>query len=170
MSAVPKWIAPCCSFGVSSLGDGCRIERKNATIPKPKLAMVKVVLIQARVVRSRASWVRKSAMFVRLRARSTRGSVGFVASSSMALPCPASRASLGELQSRVIRPIADDLERDVARILPAHAAHQCRARVLDQGEHTLSVGGLVRKLPRHAFLGDLPAKVTVRLDRENNRG
>jgi hypothetical protein len=55
--AVPIRIASRCSRRVSALGDFSSIARKKATIPNPKLAIVKVVLIQARVVRSSASAV-----------------------------------------------------------------------------------------------------------------
>ncbi len=51
-------IAPGRSRMVSGLGDRYWIARKNATIPKPKLAMARVVLAQASVVRSSASRVR----------------------------------------------------------------------------------------------------------------
>jgi len=40
--------------------------RKKPIIPNPKLSMVRVVLIQAKVVRSRAGAVRKFASVVRL--------------------------------------------------------------------------------------------------------
>ncbi len=65
MSATPKAIAPACIRCVSSFGELSRNERKKATMPKPKLAIVSVVRIQASVVRSSASDVRKLAMLVR---------------------------------------------------------------------------------------------------------
>src|SRR5512147_2544121 len=61
----------------AGVGDCARTERKKPTRPKPKLAMVSVVLIHASVVRSRASPVRNPAMVVRFWASSARGSVGF---------------------------------------------------------------------------------------------
>ena len=52
---VPNRIAPSCNRMFSVVGADARKERKNPTIPKPNPAMVKVVLIQASVVRSSAN-------------------------------------------------------------------------------------------------------------------
>lgn len=65
----------------AAVGDCARTERKKPTKPKPKLAMVSVVLIHASVVRSRASPVRNPPMAVRFSASSARGSAGFDRSS-----------------------------------------------------------------------------------------
>ena len=55
----------------------CRMARKNATMPKPKLVIESAVRTHASVVRSRASWSsRKFAMWVRSRATLHPGVVG----------------------------------------------------------------------------------------------
>ena len=72
---VPNRMAPSCNRTLSGVGDVCCKERKNPTIPKPNVAIVRVVLIQASVVRSSASFVRKLAMLVRRPAKLTRGSL-----------------------------------------------------------------------------------------------
>ncbi len=61
ISATPYRIAFSCSRTDSGVADLSRRVRKKPTVPKPKVAKVSVVRIQARVVRSSASWVRNLA-------------------------------------------------------------------------------------------------------------
>lgn len=54
-SAVPNRIATSCIRMLSAVGNRSTEVRKKATMPKPNVAMVRVVLIHANVVRSKAS-------------------------------------------------------------------------------------------------------------------
>ncbi len=63
-NVVPIRVACRCNQTVSASGFSCRNVRKNATMPKPKLVIASAVRTHARVVRSRASWVRNFAMLV----------------------------------------------------------------------------------------------------------
>ena len=64
-SATPMWIAASCKRTACSLCVACRIARKKAIIPNPKVAKVNAVRIQARVVRSSESETRNFARLVR---------------------------------------------------------------------------------------------------------
>jgi hypothetical protein len=63
-SATPNRIAFSCSRTDSGVAALSRRVRKKPTVPKPKVAKVSVVRIQARVVRSSASWVQNFAKVV----------------------------------------------------------------------------------------------------------
>jgi hypothetical protein len=77
-----------------AVGDFSAKLRKYPIMPKPKVAIVSVVLIHARVVRSSASCVRNFAMPVRLRAKFTRGSPWLDDSSFMIVYSSQTRPSI----------------------------------------------------------------------------
>jgi len=74
---MPNFTAPWCNCALLALGDFSSKVRKNPIVPRPKVAIVIVVLIHTSVVRSSASCVRYLAIPVRSRAKSTRGSAVF---------------------------------------------------------------------------------------------
>src|SRR5258708_38993343 len=106
-------MAPSCNLIDSGLGDFSSSERKKPTIPKPKPARASVVLIQARVVRSRASCVRKLAMLVRLPAKVTRGSVGFDGSPAPEMPWLMGWLSTTEIKTGIVSRSAEHFEIDL---------------------------------------------------------